>query len=127
MQASRLRVPLTVVAAVLSTLAIVAPAIGADKPFSVVISNADGTTPSTLLAGTEGTLKATYTNLGTQQQLGSSNLVVPGALRIVSASTSQGTADGLGQHDPALRSLNLAPGGSVTVTMRLVRGAPRRR
>jgi hypothetical protein len=116
-----LRMPLVVVAALLSLLAIASPALGATKPFAVVISNADGTTPSTLTAGTEGTVKATYRNLGTQQQLGSSNLVVPSALRVVSASVSQGGATVSG-NSILLRDLNLAPGASLTVTMRLVPG-----
>jgi hypothetical protein len=116
---SRLRVPLAAaVTLVLLQLAFGATAISADKPFALVISNADGTTPSTLTAGSEGTVRATYTNVGTQQQIGSSNLVVPSALRIVSASVSQGSAIVSG-NTVQLRNANVAPGGSVTVTMRL--------
>ncbi|HWH93872.1 MAG TPA: hypothetical protein VNT03_08420 [Baekduia sp.] len=113
------RLPLAAAATLLLLLALAAPAFSSDKPFAVVIANADGTTPSTLTASTEGTAKATYTNLTTQQQVGSSNLVVPSALRVVSASVSQGSATVSG-NTIVLRNLNLAPGGSLTVTMRLV-------
>jgi hypothetical protein len=114
----RLGLPVTAVVALVLLLA-AAPAISADKPFAVVMSNADGSVPSTLLAATEGTVRATFTNLNTQQQLGSSNLVVPSALRIVSASVSQGTASVSG-NTILLRNLSLAPGGSIVLTMRVV-------
>lgn len=119
MRPSWTRLPLAAATALLLLLAVAAPAFSSDKPFALVIANADGTTPSTLTAATEGTIKATFTNLNTQQQLGSSNLVVPSALRIVSASVSQGAATVSG-NTVLLRNLNLAPGGSVTVTLRLV-------
>jgi len=118
MRSSRLAVPLV---ALLLLLALAAPALAGDKPFRVVISNADLTTPSTQVAGSVSSVKATYTNIGTQQQLGSSNLVVPDALQIVSASVSQGSAAVSG-NTILLRNLNLAPGGSLTVTMRLAAG-----
>jgi hypothetical protein len=118
---ARRRLGLSVLAVVaqMLLLTLAAPAFSADKPFAVVIANGDGTTPSTLPAGTEGTVRATFTNLNTQQQLGSSNLVVPSGLQIVSASVSQGTAAVSG-NTISLRNLNLAPGGSLTVTMRVV-------
>lgn len=119
MRPLRLRASFGALAALVLLLAIAAPAFSADKPFAVVVANADGTTPATLAGAAEGTVKVTYTNLNGQQQLGSSNLVVPAALRIVSASASQGTAT-VSAGTILLRNLNLAPGASVTVTLRVV-------
>ena len=104
----------------LSTLIIAGSAHAADKPFSVVLSNADGSTPATLAAGTTGTVRATYTNINTQQQLGSSNLVVPAGLQVVSASpSSKATVSG---NTVQLRNLNLAGGASTTITMQVAAG-----
>ena len=100
----------------LATLA--APAMGADKPFSLVISNPDGSTPATLAAAGEGTLVATYRNLTSQQQLGSSDLVVPSDLPLVSASVSSGSASVSG-NTIRLRDLGVAPGGTAVVTIRV--------
>ena len=115
----RLRLPLALVGAMLVMLLGASPAMSADKPYSLVISNTDGSTPAALSAATEGTVRATYRNLNTQQQLGSSDLVVPSALRVVSASVSTGTASVSG-NTIRLRDLNVAAGGSTVVTMRLV-------
>ena len=104
----RLGLSVTAAAALMLLATLAAPAMGADKPFAVVVSNGDGTTPSSLPAGAEGTVRVTYTNLNTQQSLGSSNLVVPSALRIVSASVSRGAATVAGD-SVRLRNLNLAP------------------
>ena len=104
----------------LSTLILAGSAHAADKPFSVVLSNADGSTPATLAAGTTGTVRATYTNINTQQQLGSSNLVVPAGLQVVSASpSSKATVSG---NTVQLRNLNLAGGASTTITMQVAAG-----
>jgi hypothetical protein len=94
------------------------PAMGADKPFSLVISNPDGSTPATLSAAEEGTLVATYENLTSQQQLGSSDLVVPSALPLISASVSSGSASVSG-NTIRLRDLRVAPGGTAVVTIRV--------
>jgi hypothetical protein len=90
----------------------------ADKPFSVVFSGSDGSQPATLPAGSTGTIRATYKNLTTQQRLGSSNLVPPSGLTIVSASVSQGSAT-LSGGVLQLRNLNLAPGATATVTLQV--------
>ena len=115
----RLGLSVTAAAALMLLATLAAPAMGADKPFAVVVSNGDGTTPSSLPAGAEGTVRVTYTNLNTQQSLGSSDLVVPSALRIVSASVSRGAATVAGS-SVRLRNLDLAPGASAVVTLRVV-------
>ncbi len=97
-----------------------APAMGADKPFSLVISNPDGSTPATVSG--ETTVKATYKNLTGQQRLGSSDLVVPSALSLVSASVSTGSATVSGS-TIRLRDLNVAPGGTAAVTIRVTGAA----
>ncbi len=98
-------------------------AIGADKPYSLVISNSDGSTPATLTGATEGTVRATYENLNTNQRLGSSNLVVPGELRIVSVSVSSGSFS-ISGNTIRLRDLNVPAGGTALVEMRLVPAVP---
>ena len=82
------------VAGLLLTLLSGGAARAADKPFSVVLSNADGSTPATLAAAPRARSRATYTNLNTQQQLGSSNLIVPAGLHVVSATVSPRHRDG---------------------------------
>ncbi len=113
------RLQLAVAGALVVLLLGASSASGADKPYSLVISNADGSTPATLAAGSEGTVRATYRNLTGQQQLGSSDLVVPGALRIVSASVAPGGTASISGNTIRLRNLSIAPSGSGVVTIRV--------
>lgn len=114
------RLAAALVAATALLLLSATSALAGYKPYSVVVSNADGSTPATLSAGTQGTVKATYTNLNSQQQLGSSDLAVPAGLRVVSAAVApQGSASVAG-NVVRLRNLNLAPGAAATVTIGLV-------
>lgn len=116
------RIAVVVAATLGALLMLTASASAAYKPYSVVISNADAvsSTPATLSGGTEGSVRATYTNRTGQQQLGSSDLTAPAGLRVVSASVAPtGTATVSGSVI-RLRSLNLNPGAKATVTVQLV-------
>ncbi len=122
---TRMRVPrcrsVVVLAAVGSLLVLAAPASAADKPYSLVISNADVTssTPATLAGGSPGTIRATYTNLTGQQQLGSSDLTVPAGLHVSNATVAPtGTATVVG-NVIKLRNLGVSNGQKATVTIQV--------
>ena len=124
MVTTRNRITLAVAGALAALFMLSAPAWAGYKPYSVVISNADGSTPATLAGGAAGTVLATYTNRTGQQQLGSSDLTVPAGLHVSGASVApSGTATVVGDVIQ-LRSLNLAPGGSATVSVQVSPACP---
>jgi len=107
--------------AVVVAMLLLAPAAsGADKPYSVVVSNPDLSTPATLVSGQQGDLVATYRNLTGQQQLGSSDLTVPSGLQAIGATVApRGTATVVG-NVIRLRDLAVPAGGSAAVTVTLL-------
>lgn len=124
------------VAALLTPLCAVAPASAAttSKPYSLTITRATptyetsaGPANNEVASGETVGITATFTNEANTQQIGSANLFWPSGFNVVSASVlSPGTASVAANcalnGSPAgpcvqVRSLALAPGGSVTVTM----------
>ena len=89
-------------------------------PFSVVISNTDGTRPATLTAGQETTVKATIANHDSSRSIGSANLTAPAGLQVVSATpgTTGGTATVAGSV-VQLRNILIPKGTSRDLTIRL--------
>ena len=114
MRARRISLAAVVAALMAGCVVAVAPAAAAvDKPYSLVLS------PSSVASGAQATISARYTNLTSQQQLGSSNLTAPAGFSVLSATVvapAQGTATVSGS-TVQLRSLSLPPGGSVTVSV----------
>ena len=118
---------LAVITAALAALLMLAASASATyKPYSVVISNADATnsTPATVSGGTAGTIRATYTNLSGQQQLGSSDLTVPSGLRVTSATVTPAGSATVAGNVIKLRSLGLAGGSSARVTIGVAPDCP---
>jgi hypothetical protein len=87
-------------------------AVGApNKPFAMNVE------PVSEFAGvTDGAYTVTLTNNTTTQQLGSADVTIPAAFTVVSG-PSLGTV--VSGNVLELRSLGVAPGGSVTVTLGL--------
>jgi hypothetical protein len=83
-------------------------------------ATADGGSHTTLPGGGTAHLSLTLTNEGSSNQsLGSANINAPSQLPIVTSSVGQPSQGSLGSVTSSqiqLRSLNLAPGGSATVT-----------
>ena len=122
MSSTRHRITLVITGALAALLLLSAPAWAGYKPYSVVISNTDNTTPATLAGGTPGTVLATYTNRTGSQQLGSSDLTVPAGLHVTGASVAPGGTATLSGDVIQLRNLNIAPGGTATVTIHVAPG-----
>jgi len=79
------------------------------KPYKVIL-------PTTVGVGPSQTITATFTNLTSPQSMGSANLTAPAGYDLTGVTTTQG-AVALSGSTVHLRSLSLAPGKSVTVTM----------
>ena len=111
----------------LAMLVVAAPASAATKPFSLVITTSAPTYDSA--SGTTGSgqtvqITAKFTNENTTQQMGSADLGTPSSLTATAAtipgpgSAKPGTCSGqVTGPCVELRSLSLAPGASVTVTI----------
>jgi hypothetical protein len=90
-------------------------------PFTLVISNTDGTRPATVTAGQDTTVKAKITNLDSYRTIRSANLTAPSGLQVVSATpgTVGGTATVSGSV-VQLRYISIPKGTSrdLTITLR---------
>ena len=95
-----------------------ARATGNTKPFAVTIAGPAGAVPATVAAGQSGTVTATVRNLSSSQTLGSANLTVPSGFQATAATIPSGTASITGSL-VKLRSLALAPGAAVAVSVTL--------
>ena len=89
------------------------------KPFSVVLSTPQSfpSTPASIDAGQASTVRATYTNLTSQQQLGSSDLAAPAGLTLVSATVAAPGTVTVSSNTAHLRNLSVPSGGSIAVTL----------
>jgi hypothetical protein len=100
--------------ALLVACIVAAPASAANKPYSVVVS------PGTVAGGAQVQFQAIFTNQSSPQHIGSANLMLPARFSAVSGSavlSGPGTAT-LSGNVMQLRNLDIAPGGTLTATVR---------
>jgi hypothetical protein len=100
-------------------LALAPGAQAAFKPYAVVLSTPTTfpSVPATVPAGATSSILATYTNLTSQQQLGSSDLTAPSGLTVTGAAVPAPATASVSSNVVRIRNLSLAPGRSVTVTL----------